>query len=158
MSDRLYLTREHLVVSKPGFDATNSSLAEGDKLFDSDWLFSSTIVEVGIHYDQSNYTNGRPPQGVTRWDEWTDWTGPQYIDFTPLPFVPTVLLISLSDPRYWGNHGMVLLGAEPLIRNRPDDYWRTGTITVTNSRITIPRIRHPSGCYRESFIYLIMAM
>lgn len=157
MSTRLHLTKNHLVVSKQGFDADNPSLAEGDKLFDSDWLFSSTIVEVGLHIDQSSYKMDPPPQNLTRWDEQTDWSAPQIINFQPLDYVPTVLLISLSDPRYWGNHGMVLLGAQPLI-NRPSDYWRTGEITVTKSRITIPRIRNPAGYYRESFIYLVMGI
>lgn len=156
MTNRLHLTKEHLVVSKRGFDATNPSLPEGDKMFDSNWLFSSSVVEVGLHLDPAPYKYNPPPQNVTRWDEATDWSGAQIINFTPLDYVPTVMLISVADPRYWANHGMVLFTSEPRIRNK--DYWRTGDITVTNNQITVPRIRGPSRHYKESFIYLIMAM
>lgn len=162
MSDRLLLNRDHLVVSKSGFDATNPSLPEGDKLFDSNWLFSSSVVEVGLHLDQASYRNSKRSRGVGA-DETTDWSGQQYIDFTPLPFVPTVILIPLADPRYWPDHNMVLLGVDPVAmfgRFWPNDYWRNGEITITNSRITIPRCYSKGGKwhYRESFMYLIMAM
>lgn len=162
MSDRLLLNRDHLVVSKRGFDATNPSLPEGDKLFDSNWLFSGSVVEVGLHLDQASYRNSKRSRGVGA-DETTDWSGKQYIDFTPLPFVPTVILIPLADPRYWPDHNMVLLGVDPVAmfgRFWPNDYWRNGEITITNSRITIPRCYSKGGKwhYRESFMYLIMAM
>lgn len=164
MVDRLFLNSDALIVSKPGFDASNPLLSEGDKLFDSNWLFSSTIVEAGIHYDQANYQfpkRASPNQKPIAANESTDWSGPQYIDFTPLPFVPTVTLITLADPRYWADHGMVLQGIDPVqFYKFPNDYWRTGEITVTNSRITIPRCYSKAGkrYYRESFIYLIMGM
>lgn len=162
MSDRLLHNKDHLVVSKRGFDATNPSLPEGDKMFDSNWLFSGSVVEVGLHLDQASYRNSKRSRGVGA-DETTDWSGPQYIDFTPLPFVPTVILIPLADPRYWPDHNMVLLGVDPVAmfgRFWPNDYWRNGEITITNSRITIPRCYSKGGKwhYRESFMYLIMAM
>lgn len=166
MTDRLSLTKDHLVVSKSGFEASNPSLPEGDKLFDSNWLFSSTIIEVGLHQDSAPYKwakRASPTQKPIAADEATDWSGPQYIDFTPLPFVPTVTLIPTADPRYWDDHGMVLLGVDPSVlfgRNWPNEYYRTGDITITNSRITIPRCYSTGGKwhYRESFIYLIMGM
>lgn len=158
MTNRLSLTKDHMVVSKRGFDATNPSLPEGDKLFDSNWLFAGTVHEVGIHYDTSSYRFTVPPQGLIRWDEGTDWDNTQIINFTPLDYIPTVLLISLSDPRYWQSKGLVLFGSEPIIANRPNDYYRMGEIRVTKSQIIIPRVRSPSWRYRESFIYLIMAM
>lgn len=53
MSDRILIGEEHIVVSKPGFDATNPLLDDADKVFDSDWgynaalLFSGTAVISG---------------------------------------------------------------------------------------------------------------
>lgn len=161
MSDRLLLDKDHMVVSKPGFDATNPSLSEGDKLFDSNWLFSGTVVAAGLHVDTAGYRLGRPPQSVIPWNEPTDTSSTQVINFDPLPFVPTVLLLPLSDSRYWQQNGMVLLGADKVNRNIPSDYYRTGEITVTNSQIIIPRSKSaasPVWYYREDFIYIIMAM
>lgn len=162
MSNRLLLDKDHLVVAKPGHDATNPSLAEGDKLFDSSWLFSSTIVEAGIHVDQASYKYGRPPQNVIQWDVSTNDSYTQVINFTPLPFVPTVLLLPLADSRYWRENGAVLLSADK--KNKYADYvQRQGSITVTNSQIRIPRIRSAAPnsdtwYFREDFIYVIMAM
>ena len=145
-------------MAKPGHDATNASLAEGDKLFDSDWLFSSTIVGAGIHIDQASYRNPKLPRGIASSEATNDWYT-QYINFMPLPFVPTVLLLPLSDSRYWGDHGMVLLGVDKVdIWARPDTYKRDAPITVTNSQIIIPRAHGNSWAFREDFIYLIMAM
>lgn len=163
MTVRLFLNQDAMVVSKPGFDASNRSLSEGDKMFDSNWLFSSTIVEAGIHLDQASYKNPKRSAPNVGADETTDWSGPQFIDFAPLPFVPTVMLIPLADPRYWPDHNMVLLGVDPAAmfgRYWPNEYYRTGEITVTNSRITIPRCYSTGGKwhYRESFMYLIMGM
>lgn len=159
MSNRLHLDKDHLVVAKPGFDATNASLADGDKLFDSDWLFSSTIVEAGIHYDQASYRSPKLPRGNIASDESTNDWYTQVINFTPLPFVPTVLLLPLSDTRYWQEKGMVLLGVDKVdIWARPDTYKRDAPITVTNSQIIIPRAHGNSWAFREDFIYLIMAM
>lgn len=163
MDAELFLTENKLVVSKQGFDAANPLLPEGDKLFDSDWLFSSTIVAAGLHIDQADYRQPKRAnygQQLVAWNEITNWSGAQVINFEPLPFVPTVLLIPLSDSRYWADYGMVLFGADKRNRNFGDDYYRTGEITVTNSRITIPRCYAKGGkwYYREDFIYLIMAM
>ncbi|WP_439273537.1 hypothetical protein [Pseudochrobactrum sp. HB0163] len=159
MADELFLTGKKLVVAKEGFNASDPSLPDGNKMFDSDWLFASTIVEAGLYLDPAPPRFKKPPQNLTRWDEKTDWSSPNVINFTPLDYVPTVMLISLADPRYWAYHGMVLLSSEPLI-NDPDYYWRTGAITVTESKITIPRIyNRGNGTHcKESFIYLIMAM
>lgn len=157
MVNRIEINRNKMVVSKAGYDAANPNLIEGGKLFDSEWLYSSNVVESGIYYDPSNYRLAPPPQNLIRWDESTDWSGPNVINFTDRGYVPTVMLISLSDPRYWSYHGMVLLGAQPLIDN-PSSYYRTGAITVNTNSITIPRIRSPSWYYRESFLYLIMGM
>ncbi|MFK4824858.1 hypothetical protein ACI0FM_08725 [Paenochrobactrum sp. BZR 588] len=155
MVNRLLLDKTRLLVTKPGVEATANAIPEGNKLFDSTWLFSSTIVEAGLHIDNASPKFGFFEQ-VIQWDIATDTSLPQYIDFTPLSYVPTVVLINLSDPHYWERHGMVLLGSEPRIER--SEYYRTGEVTVTNSRITIPRIRSPSWYYRESFLYLIMGM
>lgn len=158
MVNRLLLDKTKMLVTRAGVDAMSPSIAEGDKLFDSTWLFSSTIIECGLHLD-----NASPRFGffepVIEWNIATNTSLPQYIDFTPLPYVPTVVLINLSDPYYWERNGMVLLGAEPKIDR--SEYYRTGDVTVTNSRITIPRIiasNSPQWWYRESFLYLIMGM
>ena len=156
MTNRLHLNNKHMVVSKRGFDATSPTLQEGDKLFDSDWLFSSNIVEAGLYLDPASYAFGKPPQNLIRWDESTDWSSPNIINFTPLDYIPAVTLISLADHRYWAENGMVLFSSEPRIRR--SDYYRTGEIRVTNSQIIIPRIKGPSRYYKESFMYLIMAM
>jgi len=37
-----------IVLSKSGYDATNPSLAEGNKIFDSDWLFSGVVALQGL--------------------------------------------------------------------------------------------------------------
>lgn len=163
MTDRLLLNKDHMVVSKPGFDATNSSLSEGNKLFDSNWLFSGTVVAAGVHVDTASYRYPKrelPSLKLVAADETTGDSFTQTINFTPLPFVPTVLLLPLCDSRYWGDHGMVLLGADKRNPNFGDEYRRTGTITVTNSQITIPRIYSSGGddYSREDFIYVIMAM
>lgn len=159
MVNRLLLDKTRLLVTKPGVEATAASIPEGNKLFDSTWIFSSTIIECGLHLDSA------PPrfswkEQVIQWDIATSTSTDQYIDFTPLSYVPTVVLINLSDPHYWERHGMVLLGAEPKITGF-SEYYRTGDVTVTNSRITIPRIiadASPRWWYRESFLYLIMGM
>lgn len=163
MVGRLLLNENKLLVSKAGFDAENPSLQQGDKLFDSDWLFSGTVVEAGVHVDQADYTQNKRQnygQQLVPWNERTNWQGAQTINFTPLPFIPTVLLLPLSDSRYWGDYNMVLLGADKRNRNFGDEYYRLGEITVTNSAITIPRCYGRAGnwYYREDFIYLIMAM
>lgn len=155
MVNRLLLDETRLLVTKPGVEATASSIPEGNKLFDSTWLFSSTIVEAGLHMDNAPPRFGFEER-VIEWNIPTNVSNDQFINFTPLSYVPTVVLINLSDPHYWERHGMVLLGAEPKISN--SDYYRTGDVTVTNSQITIPRIRGPSWRYRESFLYLIMGM
>lgn len=162
MDAELYLTEDKLVVSKQGFDAANPSLPEGDKLFDSDWLFSGTVVAAGVHVDQAGYYSGRPPQNVIQWDVRTWESANQYIYFGSLSFVPTVLLMPLSDSRYWQENGAVLLGADK--KNRNVDYiQRMGEITIDQEKITIPRVRlkNTSGdewYFREDFMYLVMAM
>lgn len=158
MVNRLLLDKKRLLVTKPGVEATASSIPEGNKLFDSTWLFSSTIVEAGLHLDSAPPRFGFKEQ-VIEWNIATNVSDDQFINFTPLSYVPTVVLINLSDPHYWERNGMVLLGAEPKISN--SDYYRSGEVTVTNSRITIPRIvssNSPKWWYRESFLYLIMGM
>lgn len=160
MVSRLLLNENKLLVSKAGFDAENPSLEQGDKLFDSDWLFSGTVVAAGLHVDNSPHGDNKYPGNLIPLAEGTYTASDQIINFTPLPFVPTVLLLPLSDSRYWQENGMVLLGADKTKANRPNDYYRPNPITVTNSRITIPRvyIRPSNAYYREDFIYLIMAM
>lgn len=159
MDAEIFMDADKLVVAKEGFDASSPSLPEGNKLFDSDWLFSGTIVEAGLHIDRASYKWDKRSGGNIGANEATDDSYNQVINFTPLPYIPTVTLIPTADPRYWGDRGMVLLGVDPIeLFGRPDDYWRNGEITVSNSQIVIPRTRGRSWHFRESFIYLIMAM
>ncbi len=160
MDAEIYMNADKLVVAKEGFDASNPSLPEGNKLFDSDWLFAGNVVQAGLHVDNADYRFDKKPDRYIAWNEPTGWSNVQVINFAPLPYVPTVLLIPLSDSRYWNDHGMVLLGADKRNRNFGDDYYRTGEITVNNSQIMIPRCYSKGGKYhfREDFIYLIMAM
>lgn len=166
MDAEIFMNADKLVVAKEGFDASNPSLPEGNKLFDSDWLFAGTIVEAGLHVDKASYSNAKRGSNIGGYsfvatDEVTGDSYTQIINFSPLPFVPTVMLLPLSDSRYWGDHGMVLLGVDKAdIWGRPSEYWREGEITVTNSQIHIPRCYSKGGkwYYREDFIYLIMAM
>ena len=161
MDAEIFMDADKLVVAKEGFDASNPSLPEGNKLFDSDWLFAGTVVQAGLHIDNADYQNSKKSSPNIPTNEQTGWSNVQVINFTPLPYVPTVLLIPLSDSRYWNDHGMVLLGADPVaFLGRPNEYWRTGEITVSNSQIMIPRCYSKGGKwhYREDFIYLIMAM
>lgn len=160
MDAEIFMNEAKLVVAKEGFDASNPSLPEGDKLFDSDWLFAGNVVQAGLHVDNADYSRNKRPERYIAWNEPTSWSNVQVINFTPLPYVPTVLLMPLSDSRYWWDHGMVLLGADKRNRNFGDDYYRTGEITVSNSQIRIPRCygKDEKKHYREDFIYLIMAM
>lgn len=155
MVNRLLLDKTKMLVTRAGVDAMAPSIAEGDKLFDSTWLFSSTIVECGLHLDTAS-PRGPWIEQVIQWTIPTDNSSTQYIDFTPLSYTPTVVLMNLADPYYWERNGMVLLGPEP--KEDISGYYRTGDVTVTNSRITIPRLRGPSWYFRESFLYLIMGM
>ncbi|MGU3574540.1 hypothetical protein ACLBWZ_03360 [Brucellaceae bacterium C25G] len=119
-------------------------------------MFSNAIIEAWLLLDPAFPRSGRYFEPQIQWNIATNTSTPQYIDFTPLSYVPTVVLICLADPYYWERHGMVLLSSEPRIQN--SDNYRTGDVTVTNSRITIPRIRGPEWHYKESFLYLIMGM
>ena len=160
MDAEIFMDEAKLVVAKEGFDASNPSLPEGDKLFDSDWLFAGTIVQAGLHVDNADYRLDKKPYPRISWNEPTNWSNVQVINFTPLPYVPTILLIPLSDSRYWHDQGMVLLGADKRNRNFGDEYYRTGEITVSNSQIRIPRCYSKVGKwhFREDFMFLIMAM
>lgn len=156
MVNRLLLDKTKMLVTRAGVDAMSPSIAEGDKLFDSTWLFSSTIVECGLHIDNASPRDGFVEE-VIEFGVATNVSTTQYINFTPLSYVPTVTLIHLADPHYWAQNGMVLLGGEP----QNASISRMGDVTVTNSRITIPRLRSsgsPTWYYRESFLYLIMGM
>lgn len=54
-----------LVISKVGFDASDSGLAEADKVFDSKWLFGGAIIQCGVYcipIDGASHTIPFPEQ------------------------------------------------------------------------------------------------
>ena len=159
MADRLLMEAGKLVVSKEGKDASSPGLTPGDMLFNSDWLFSGTIITAGVHIDQSSHAfdpyrdeNGYSLSNATN-ERYT-----QVINFPPQPYVPTVMLIPLGDSRYWNYYGMLLWGPNAMTIVPPDT--RAGNITVSNSQITIPRVTptNTSVRMREDFIYIVMGM
>src|SRR5690606_11215895 len=88
--------------------------------------------------------------------EGTNSSADQIVNFPTLPYVPTVLIIPLGDSRYWNDFGALLLGNPKLWA--PDTESRNA-IRVTNSQITVPRVRTASNNrFREDFIWVVMGM
>ena len=48
MTWRVAFDADNVVVSKPGHDASNPSLADVNKIFDSDWLFGLQVLGSGV--------------------------------------------------------------------------------------------------------------
>lgn len=46
--NRVFISAGRLVVSEPGHDATDPTLQDEDKVFDSNWFFGSQIIENGL--------------------------------------------------------------------------------------------------------------
>jgi len=161
MADRLLMEAGKLIVSKEGKDASDPALTPGDMMFNSDWLFTGTIIAAGVYIDSSNYQFG--PESDTqgyRAREYTDDTFAHVVNFPTLPYVPTVLLMPLGDSRYWNEFGMLLMGCHKQWGGTGGDI-RDGPITVSNSQITIPRLRQgnsPYRKYREDFLWVVMGM
>lgn len=159
MADRLLMEAGKLVVSKEGEDASDPLLTPGEMLFNSDWLFSGTIIAAGVHVDAASYAFAgyHDANGYTARESTSD-TYTQVINFPPQPYVPTVMLIPLGDSRHWNYYGMLLWGPNARLFVPPDT--RLGDITVSNSQITIPRVRptNTSVRMREDFIYIVMGM
>lgn len=64
-----------LVISKVGFDASNPSLADANKIFDSDWLFGGAIILCGrflVPCDGNNHVISFPTQAeIPAVEVWT---------------------------------------------------------------------------------------
>ncbi|QWY83577.1 hypothetical protein [Rhizobium phage RHph_X2_26] len=80
MTIRYYQTSSRVVVSKPGFDASDSGLADANKLFDSAWDFSGVLIASGTVVDPSSPASGEP--------FFTSSTSPIIINFPDPGYVP----------------------------------------------------------------------
>lgn len=165
MVDRIVLGDGKLIVSKAGKDASDPTLTPGDMLFNSDWLFSGTIIAAGVYTDSASYFS--PPNFNSEGFKARELTNDSFDHIIPfpttLPYVPTVLLIPLGDSRYWHEFGYLLLGPHKLwdwdVGDQND--YRSAPITVSTSQIKIPRLRQgdsPYRKYREDFIWVAMGM
>jgi len=159
MADRLLMEAGKLIVSKEGKDASDPALTPGDMMFNSDWLFSGTIIAAGVHVDTASYGFAKSfAEDGFRVNEGTSDTYTQVINFPEQNYVPTVLLIPLGDSRYWSDFGMLLLA--PGAFSATTSLVRDAPITVTYSQIIIPRVRNVGNGWRtrEDFIYVVMGM
>tara|TARA_R100000655_G_scaffold3535_2_gene12266 strand:+ start:1186 stop:1632 length:447 start_codon:yes stop_codon:yes gene_type:complete len=58
MTWRVAFDADNVVISKPGHDASNPSLADTSKIFDSEWLFGLQVLGSGVWtypYEVSTY-------------------------------------------------------------------------------------------------------
>lgn len=90
MSNRIFLHPDQgLVVSKPGKDATNPSLSDEDKIFDSAWLASGQLIMCKI----VKLTLPGFPHSVN-----IDTMYPK-----PLGYIPHVTALPVINPLFPGN-------------------------------------------------------
>lgn len=134
MTDRILLTNDRLIISKPTKDASDPNLVDNDKVFDSDWQFGGAIIETG-YKEVLRQVGGSV--GYT-------------IDFKkPLSYVPLVQCYSVHPPwavDFSGNVENWFRQGPPVFYEYSPDGDPNGRvrdyITVTNSQIWIPPRRN----------------
>ena len=65
MPPRMVITGGRTVISKPGYDAASGSLADSQKIFDSNWQVSGVVIArglVNIPSDVTSFVIPFPPQ------------------------------------------------------------------------------------------------
>lgn len=85
MTDRVLLSADRLIISRPGHSATDPNLADVNKVIDSNWLFGSGIVMCEFVEIQTGATGGV-------------WT----INFPQQNYVPAAVLYSTIPP--WADY------------------------------------------------------
>lgn len=104
MIPRIMGSDDEIVISRPGFDATDPSLADANKIFDSDWAFGGAIIDMGIKILPTN-------EGVG---------GTHSFSFPDAGFSPTAIVFGVRLPSmYYGVGGTfvpptLVISGEPL--------------------------------------------
>lgn len=134
MTDRILLSQDRLLITKPGIDASGNP-DDDDKVFDSDWQFGGAIIETGYKEVQRQFGYGTYTIDLKK----------------PLSYVPLVQCYSVHPPwaiDFSGNQENWFIQGPPVFyeyypfddpNGRVRDF-----ITVTTSQIIIPW-RRPQG-------------
>ncbi|QDC00344.1 hypothetical protein [Mesorhizobium sp. 8] len=131
MADRILLETGRMIISQPGYNAS-PSLADANKVFDSDWAFGGAIITAGVKQFTVEDTT----------------SGYYTIDFpTALDYVPAVILNVVDLPTMYDG-SPALIG---VYRNWGPYFSNRGGVTtfasVTNSQIRIPKFNISSGTF-----------
>lgn len=90
MIPRIMGDDDNLVISRQGYDVTNPALADANKIFDSDWAFGGSIIDMGTKILPTN-------EGVG---------GTHAFSFPDAGFVPSAIVFGVRLPSmYYGVGG-----------------------------------------------------
>ncbi|MER9176302.1 hypothetical protein NKH72_22240 [Mesorhizobium sp. M0955] len=134
MTDRILLSQDRLLITKPGIDASGSP-ADPDKVFDSDWAFGGALIASGFQefpYDSSTNGDG----------------GFLAIDFPAQSYVPKVVLFHAVPPTGYfssssSQEGKLWLRSfsTKYVSNSDPNNYAFDYPKVTSSQILVPHFR-----------------
>lgn len=142
MADRFVIDDTRLVISRPGFDASNPTLPNAQKVFDSNWFFGGAISEIGfmtIPRIGGTSQQSANPTGETF-----------YYNFQrPLTYTPTALLFDCIPKGVAGRTDLAINGP---FNCRWQHKTNAGTRVATPPIVENSRIgfRTPSGSYYQT--------
>ncbi|MUZ65341.1 hypothetical protein [Agrobacterium vitis] len=141
MSNRLSITPGRMIVTKQGYDAADLSVADQNKVFDSNWGFTGLIIARG------QITDPAPANGSGSEAYFTTTSTPLTITFPTVGYVPAAYVLNDYTPNansFQSQGGVGMMCTEPV-----GNKFASTPPTIADGSITIPRRNHNNGNYER---------
>ncbi|MCF1485035.1 hypothetical protein FS800_23180 [Agrobacterium vitis] len=141
MSNRLSITPGRMIVTKAGYDAADLSVADQNKVFDSNWGFTGLIIARG------QITDPAPANGSGSEAYFTTTSAPLTITFPTVGYVPAAYVLNDYTPNansFQSQGGVGMMCTEPV-----GNKFASSPPTIADGSITIPRRNHNNGNYER---------
>ncbi|MVA73585.1 hypothetical protein GOZ81_21310 [Agrobacterium vitis] len=147
MSNRLSITPGRMIVTKAGYDAADLSVADQNKVFDSNWGFTGLIIARG------QITDPAPANGSGSEAYATTTSAPLVITFPTVGYAPAAYVLNDYTPlanSFQSQGGVGMMCTEPV-----GNKFASTPPTITDGSITIPRRALAAAGYYERFTGVI---
>ncbi|MDP9590558.1 UNVERIFIED_ORG: hypothetical protein J2W19_003122 [Shinella zoogloeoides] len=140
MVRRLLITPGRLILTKPGFDARTSGLADNQKLLDSDWDFSGVIIASGTMTDTA------PPVDSSQMGQLvTNSSAPMIINFPSPGYVPAAIVHYVYN---WTDISFIEVGFPGFRRESSRGYGSASRVYADRVEVHRAPFGSGSGYYR----------
>ncbi|MDQ0456053.1 hypothetical protein [Rhizobium paknamense] len=140
MSNRLSITPGRMIITREGYDAADLSVADQNKVFDSNWGFTGLIIARGQTTDPATALGSGEDAYYTK------TSTPLIITFPTVGYVPAAYVFNDYTPlaNSFQSQGVGMVCTEPV-----GNKFATSPPTIADGSITIPRRSYNNGNYER---------